>query len=145
MSANANRGHLPSFSEGTVGDAMHGGVVNCTPDTPMREVAAKMAKERVHSVVVTDLELGSGEMRAWGIVTDIDVLDAAIADGEARPARDCAASELLTVTPGERLKRAAQLLSEHQCTHLVVVDPETGEPVGVLSSLDLAAVVGGGS
>ena len=39
---------------------------------------------------------------------------------------------------------AAQLMSEHEVSHLVVVQPHSGHPVGVLSALDLAGVLAWG-
>ena len=35
------------------------------------------------------------------------------------------------------------MMAEHEMTHLVVVDPSTKKPVGVLSTLDVSAVLGG--
>lgn len=35
-------------------------------------------------------------------------------------------------------------MAEHQLTHLVVVQPESGHPVGVLSTLDIAGVLARG-
>lgn len=131
----------PSFDRCIVGDVMSMGVVSARPDATLREVAASMAESRVHSVVITDLELSSGEPRGWGIVTDVDVLEATRRDLDALTARDCAASELITVTPGESLEHATQLMSEHEASHLLVADPETGRPVGMVSSLDIAAVI----
>jgi CBS domain-containing protein len=49
---------------------------------------------------------------------------------------------VVTVSPQETLDRAAQLMLEHSTDHLVVVDPLELRPVGVLSTLDIAAVVG---
>ncbi len=138
------RGALPSFDKGIVGDVMRTGVMTASPDAPLRDIAATMADYRVHSVVITDLELGSGEQRAWGIVTDADILEATRSDIDGLTARDCAASELITVTPGESLEHAAQMMSEHEASHLLVADPETGRPVGMISSLDIAAVVAHG-
>jgi CBS domain-containing protein len=43
------------------------------------------------------------------------------------------------VDPGETLERAAQLMAEHEVTHLLVVAER--KPVGVISSLDLAAAI----
>jgi hypothetical protein len=34
-------------------------------------------------------------------------------------------------------------MAEHQTAHLVVVDPVTDEPVGILSSLDVARFMAG--
>jgi len=53
-------------------------------------------------------------------------------------AGEVAASEIVTVDSSDRIDRVARLMAEHDCTHLVVVSPETGEPVGVVSSLDVA-------
>ena len=39
-------------------------------------------------------------------------------------ARDCAATELVSVTYGETLQHSAQLMAEHDITHLLVVDPD---------------------
>jgi CBS domain-containing protein len=138
------RASLPSLDHGVVGDVMRMGVMSAPPDAPLRSVAATMADFGVHSVVVTDLEETSGEARAWGIVTDADLMEATARDLDELTARDCAATELLSVTYGETLDHAAQLMAEHGVTHLLVVDPETGRPVGMVSSLDIAAVIAHG-
>jgi CBS domain-containing protein len=44
---------------------------------------------------------------------------------------------VLTCRPDESLARAAQMMAEHEVTHVVVVSGE--RPIGVLSSLDVAA------
>ena len=49
-----------------------------------------------------------------------------------------AATPLLTIRPDETVQRAAQLMTEHGITHLVVVDAGH-RPVGVISTLDVAA------
>jgi CBS domain-containing protein len=46
------------------------------------------------------------------------------------------------VRPDDTLMRAAQLMTEHAVTHLLVVDPAGGLPVGVLSTLDVARALG---
>lgn len=43
----------------------------------------------------------------------------------------------------EPLERAAQLMVEHQLTHLLVTGP-AGMPVGVLSTLDVAGAIAWG-
>jgi CBS domain-containing protein len=48
---------------------------------------------------------------------------------------------ILTVTTEDALEHAATLMVEHSLSHLSVVDPETRQPVGVLSTIDLARVV----
>ena len=119
--------------------AMSRGTLTCQAETPMRTVARMMSEHSVHSVVVTNLD-GYDEA-AWGIVTDVDVMGAAQSDLDQLTAGDAAGTEMVVVDPEETLERAAQLMSDHEVTHLVVV--ERGKPVGVLSSLDVAGVLAG--
>lgn len=130
-----------SFERSIVGDVMSHGVMTARRASPLREVAATMADFEVHSVVITDLELQSGELRAFGIVTDADVMRAAGGDLDKLTAGEYAVTELITVTPNETLEHATQLMVEHELSHLLVVDPETGRPAGVVSSLDVAGVL----
>jgi CBS domain-containing protein len=130
----------PAFEDATVVDAMRVGVVSCPPDASLREVARIMATYRIHSLVVSELEGG----RPWGIVNDLDVAAAAGQDVDAWTARDIARSELVTVAADEPLAHAARLMTEHEVAHLVVVQPHSGHPVGVLSTLDLAGVLAWG-
>jgi CBS domain-containing protein len=122
----------------TVAEAMHAGVIACERETPLDEVAATMAREHVHCVVV---DSGSGEGREpWGIVSDLDLVAAAtVRELDEQTAGGTAATPVLLVSPRETLERAAQLMTEHTTSHLVVVEPRTGRPVGVLSTIDLAA------
>jgi CBS domain-containing protein len=49
------------------------------------------------------------------------------------------ATEALTIAPQESLRRAAQLMTENAVAHLVVVDAVDLRPVGILTTLDVAA------
>jgi CBS domain-containing protein len=121
-----------------VADAMHVGVVTCERETPLLEVAATMARERIHCVVV---ESGSGDGgEPWGIVSDLDLMAAAtVRDLAQQTAGGSAATPVVLVTPEETLERAAQLMTEHTASHLVVVEPRTRRPIGVLSTIDVAS------
>ena len=123
----------------SVADAMTHGVIHCRPDTGLREVAAILAQTRVHAVYV----FAAGDDRLWGLVSDLDLVAAGRGDIDARTARDASVTPLVTIRPDESLDRAAQLLAEHGVSHLAVVDPRTGSPVGVLSTLDVARVLAG--
>jgi CBS domain-containing protein len=59
-------------------------------------------------------------------------------------AGSCATSEFVTVAPGERLDAAAQLMQQHDVSHLMVVDRAGDVPIGVLSTLDIAGIVAWG-
>ena len=123
-----------------VQDAMHAGVLTCDRDAPLAEVAATMSRERVHCVVV---DSGSGEWgEPWGVVSDLDVVAAAtVRELDEQTAGGSAATRLLVVTPTETLDRAAQLMTEHGISHLLVVEPLDRVPVGVLSTLDIATAL----
>lgn len=130
----------PAFADATVVDAMRVGVVSCPADTPLQEAARMMATYRIHCVVVSDVDPG----RPWGVVSDLDLAAAAGEDLTQRTVRHVARSELVTVRADESLARAAQLMTEHEVAHLVVVQPQSGHPVGVISTLDLAGVLAWG-
>jgi CBS domain-containing protein len=53
-------------------------------------------------------------------------------------AGEVAATEVVTVPPSATLEEAAQLMAEHEVTHLIIVHGDTGRPLGVISTLDLA-------
>ncbi|MGH3081303.1 MAG: CBS domain-containing protein [Gaiellaceae bacterium] len=126
-----------------VGDVMHEGVVTCGLHAPMSEVARKMAANRIHCVVVWNEPARNEAAELWGVVSDLDLVKiASTEDLTDRTAGGSAATPALMIAPDETLHRAMQLMAEHETTHLVVVDPETTKPVGVLSTLDVAAVLG---
>lgn len=124
-----------------VHDAMHAGIVTCDAETSMRGVARLMAERRVHAVAVAD---PSQRGRHRGVISDLEVA-AAIATDVERTAAESTTTELVTVSSDDRLDHAAQLMVEHEVTHLIVLDPASGHTVGVLSTLDLAAVYGNGA
>ncbi len=105
-----------------------------------------MATYRIHAVLVPALagdHPRDPEAGAWGIVSDLALARFAN-DMAGQTAGSAATVELVVVTPDESLERAAQLMADHETSHLVVVQPQTGHPVGVLSTLDLAGVLGWG-
>jgi CBS domain-containing protein len=127
----------PDSTRIRVSHAMHRGVLTCPRDTSLDEVARLMSTHRVHCVVVTGDEANDHDL--WGIVSDLDLAAAASVRGLAdQTAGATAATPLLTIRPDETVQRAAQLMTEHAITHLVVVDAGH-RPVGVISTLDLAA------
>jgi len=129
----------------TVSDAMHRGVIDTPPQTSLVEVAAQMARNRVHCVVVEGLARGRNrqEELVWGIVSDLDLIKALATGRDGLSAGDIAATEIVTVEDSESVEQALRLMAEHECTHLVVVSPQEGEPVGVISSLDVAGALSG--
>ncbi len=124
----------------TVSDVMHPGIIATPPQTPIVEVAETMARSRVHCVVVEGLARDSArqERLVWGILSDLDLMKALAADRLETSAGEIAATEIVTVEPADGIEDVARLMAEHECSHLVVVAADSGEPMGVISSLDVA-------
>jgi CBS domain-containing protein len=124
----------------TVSEGMRFGLFTCTPDADIRELAAAMAEHSIHSVVVAGIERRDrgGEHLSWGIVSDLDLIRALRPGGDEATAGELAGTEVITIAPDETLEGAVQLMAEHDAAHLVVVSPQTGLPVGMLSTLDIA-------
>ena len=82
-----------------------------------------MLQRRIHCVVVWHEPATASDPQLWGVVSDLDLVKvAATEDVGARTASGSAATPALMVTPEETVRRAAQLMAEHEVTHLVVVD-----------------------
>jgi len=124
-----------------VADAMSAGLITCDAATSVRVVAGIMAEARIHCVVVEDL--GDRDRPAWGLISDLDLVAATAPGAADRTAAEVAATEVIAVATDETLEHAAQLMAEHELTHLIAVDPVGGRPVGILSSLDIAAALAG--
>jgi CBS domain-containing protein len=134
------RGKTPASAGIPVSGAMHHGVLTCTRDTSLVEVAALMARHRVHCIIVTDDD-SADPMELWGIVSDLDLVAASsVRDLAEQNAGGTATTAALTIGLDETVQRAAQLMTEHGVTHLVVVNPGR-RPVGVISTSDIAAVL----
>lgn len=135
---------VSSLEEARVEDVMSRGVLACALETPLTAVAEMMARHRVHCVVGFG-DVTEDDTRLWGLVSDLDLVAVAAAQGlEGRTAGGSAATEAITVGPHESLRRAAQLMSEHRVAHLLVTDPECDRPLGVVSTIDVARVLAGG-
>lgn len=136
----------PPFDRASVADVMRPGILSCHADARLTEVADTMATHRIHSVAVAGVHTDPvhGEMLVWGLITDLDLVRAIARDPREGRAWDVARRGAVMVQATTPLPDVAQLMAEHGLTHLIVADGT--QPVGVISALDLAAVVawGGG-
>lgn len=117
-----------------VRDIMHTGILTTDPNTPLRVVARLMAEQRVHAVAVSDPD---SPQRPWGIINDLEVAAAAAEEAD-ETAGQAAKHDVVVVSSADSLSWAAQQMVERGVSHLVVVDPSTGHPCGILSTLDVA-------
>jgi CBS domain-containing protein len=120
----------------TVGDVMHTGVITCRPDATLRAVAGILAAHRIHAVVVA----GEEEQAPCAVVTDRDVVFRhSRGELDRVTAREAALEPTVTVRADADLRHAAELMAQYGTSHVIVTDG--GKPVGILSSLDVAAAV----
>ena len=121
---------------------MHTGLLTTDADTPLRVVARLMAQQHVHAVAVADPDLAT---RPYTFVSSVDVARAAAeqADLTAGEAAAAAQRDVVFVAADERLCDAAAKLVDRGVSHAVVLDPDTAHPLGILSTLDVAAAYGG--
>ena|SRR5690349_10086402 len=129
----------PPLTRVRVQDVMHTGMLTTDPSTPLRVLARLMAQQRVHAVAVADPDHAR---RPWGIVTDLDIAAAAAEDSD-ETAGEAVKQDVLTISASDPLIWAAHEMTQHGVSHLVVVDPATGHPSGIISTLDVAAAFGG--
>jgi len=133
----------PRFENAKVFDAMRVGVVTCRPTTTLRDVARIMLTYQIHAVVVTDISHEQGA--PWSVISDFDIASAAASGALDQTAGEVDGSELPTINDDESLEQAAQTMVEHNVSRLLAVQPDTGQPVGVLSALALAAALAHGT
>ena len=132
---------LPSFDNAKVSDAMRPGVFWCPPETHLAGLAQTMVSHLIHCVIIGRFEGEDESDRPWGIVSDLDVVATAARDAPEEMAWSVARRAPVTITADDSLRHAAETMAEHQLAHLVVVQPESGQPLGVLSTLDIAGVL----
>ncbi|MBN1529380.1 MAG: CBS domain-containing protein [Thermoleophilaceae bacterium] len=131
----------PAFTDAKVRDAMRVGVVYCRPEATPADAARIMSGYGIHSVVVAD----AGAARAEGPLAVVDALDVARAEA------DGLANVSEIETPGPHsidadapLAEAAAVMAENRVSHLVVVQPGTSRPVGVVSASGLLGAIAWG-
>ena len=130
-----------SLSELRVMRAMHPGVLACAPDASVGRVAELMAAYGIHAVVVFR-HTADGDQAPWGVISDLDLVGALLEGvGEDATASSIAASPVVLVSTDDTLEHAAERMVSHGTSHLVVLDADTSHPVGILSTLDVAAAV----
>jgi CBS domain-containing protein len=135
---------LPHLDHATVADAMHPGILSCAAEATLPDVARMMATHHVHCVVVGGTADGQGEeSTVLGIVSDVDVLRAGMRPDAADTASELARQPVIVETTSP-LRDAAELMLANSASHVVAVNPLTKRPVGILSTLDVAGILGWG-
>jgi CBS domain-containing protein len=136
---------LPHFEHATVADAMHPGILSCDVEATLTEVARIMSTHHVHCIVVRGAaEDEADEPPVWGIISDFDLLRACMRTDTPDTAAALARRPVIRALTTAPLRDAAELMMTKGTGHVVAVNPQTGQPVGILSTLDIAGVLAWG-
>lgn len=117
-----------------VQELMNSNVISITPEESTSLAARLLTRHNVGSLPVC-----SPGQQLRGIVTDRDIVLRCVAgedDPETTPVREIMSRDLVTVTPTEDVRKAANLMASHQIRRLPVV--EGGKLVGMLALGDMA-------
>ena len=125
-----------------VRDLMHGGLITCSKDTSLGQVAVLLTQHHVHGLVVVDRD-----RRPVGIITDFDLMagEWLSADSESLAVmRSLTAGDLMSYPPVTvectlPLNEAAQHLIKSDVNRMLVTDQ--GKMIGVISSSDFVASI----
>jgi CBS domain-containing protein len=127
-----------SFDNVTIRDAMHAGVLTCRPEDDLTTLARILVMHGIHAIV---LEQATDAPPL--VVTDLELIRASLQGPQDARARDLARDPIATLTADSLLADAVAKMSELDDAHLLATDTASGAPCGVISSFDVAAVVGG--
>lgn len=128
---------MPLAEHARVSDAMRHELLRCPADASLREAARMMCFQHVHMIVVTNAD-GS----LLGTVSDRALLAGLLDNGALeRPLGELAERSPATISSDAPLLDAVGAMRERDCSHLLVRDAHSGQPAGVISTLDLAGVL----
>ena len=105
----------------------------CEPNATVAAAAKVMAQEDVGPVPIVE------DGRLVGIVTDRDIVVRVVAEGRdpnATTVKEIASTDLVTVSPGDDLDEALNLLARRQVRRLPVVEGD--RLVGIVAQADIA-------
>lgn len=123
---------MPIIEKTTIRDVISHAVISVTPETPVAEAIAVMARARISFVVVAQ------ENKPLGILTERDIVKMASQGssfGE-RPISELMSSPVITISEDLSLYEAYDFMFTHQIRHHVVVDSNENI-LGVLTQSDL--------
>lgn len=122
---------------------MHHGVIACDQSMSLPAVARTMTEHQTHCVAVIGIaDTIGGESLGWRFVTGPDLLAAAIDARETPTAAQLAGERMPTIESSAVLRDAARVLVGERVGHLLVVEPDTELPIGVLSTQDIVRALG---
>ncbi len=128
------------MAEKTVSDWMHRGVISCSSETSVEEIARIMESQDISALVVVN-EAGD----ATGVISRTDLVNARFVQPYLKHWRGMTAAHLMSkpvisVTEDTLIREAASLIREKHIHRLVVVERvgKRLQPIGILSVTDLS-------
>jgi len=108
-------------------------ILECSPDTPLFEAAARMRAAKCSSIIVMD-----ADHKAVGIWTEHDALRLDFGHPEtfSMAIRDVMSTPVRTVEPDAHLTDVAHRFRDEHIRHLLVVD-DNGESLGIVTQTDV--------
>jgi CBS domain-containing protein len=126
-----------SWDTTSVHAAMRPGVVWSPSGATVAQLASSMIQHGVHAVVVAV----AGSTTPL-IASDLDLVRAAVERADAR-AGEIARQPAASMPSDASLEQAIRMMTERYIAHVLVTDPDSGTPAGIISTFDVAAVFGG--
>jgi CBS domain-containing protein len=123
----------------TVREAMRARVVTCKPNDALTSLAMAMATEGIHAIV-----LEPKPDAAPLIVTDLDLVRAALSTATDVRAHDVTRDPIVTLAAEASLDQLTATMAEREVEHVLATDPDSGTPCGIVSSFDVVVLLGGG-
>jgi signal-transduction protein with cAMP-binding, CBS, and nucleotidyltransferase domain len=122
----------------SVADLMHEGVISCSLNTPLPEVARRMTEADVSAIVVVDDE---GYLAGLISRTDLATLYGYDEMWPHLQAGQAMSGAVHTISRTNAATEAARRIHQHKVSRLIVTEPVTNSdkkrPVGVLSITDI--------
>ena len=125
--------------ERMVDEIMHAGVMTCSRETPIQEVARRMSEEDISALVVTN---DDGAM--IGLISRTDLVNARLYEQYWKHWRGLTAghimiTDVISVRAKDTVTDAGKIMMERKIHRVIVVEEtEIGlKPIGVLSVTDL--------
>ncbi len=117
------------------------GVVTASPDTPVKEIAERMANQHLSGVAVIGAQ---GDM--LGFISEMDMVKVLHKpDLKQLTAEDIMSSRLIAVAPDATLGRAARIMDEGHIHRLLILSEKgvgaSQRPVGILTTSDIVREV----
>jgi CBS domain-containing protein len=109
-----------------------------------QKAAKKMKEKRISSLLVVDNTKKKNEKEEKeepvGIVTERDLVNRVCAEGISSrevSVREIMSSPIATVEGQATIETAADLMLSNKVRHLLVIDEQTGKPMGIIAPSDL--------